>query len=172
MSDVKKIPEEIADYLSYDAKTGSLTWIKPSGKKILTGSSAGTITLTGYRKVRFKGSSYFAHRVAWFLYYCNQPKEIDHINHDRLDNRISNLREVSRKENLRNKGLTKINRSGTMGVRWDKDRNRWRSSIKIDGKLIHLGRYLKKIDAIAARKAAEIKYGFHENHGTGHAVGR
>jgi hypothetical protein len=96
----------------------------------------------------------------------DDPKlEIDHIGQDSLDNRIKNLRLVTRRENALNQKQSKKNTSGQTGVSWNKRAKMWVAYIKIDGKLIHLGYYIEKEDAIKARKEAEIKYGFHENHG-------
>lgn len=83
---------------------------------------------------------------------------IDHINHNTLDNRKCNLREVTNAENLRNGKLRKTNKSGVVGVFFDKTRNKWIASITVDYKNIYLGRYDCIEDAIKARKEAEEKY--------------
>lgn len=92
---------------------------------------------------------------------------IDHINHDRLDNRPENLRDVTHVENTRNSKLSTANTSGTTGVYWDKSRKLWIASIKVNYKSISLGRYADIEDAIAARSVANKLFGFHENHGKG-----
>ena len=89
--------------------------------------------------------------------------EIDHINGDRYDNRIINLKEATTSENNRNRRITDRNTSGYVGV--VKQGDKWYAYIKVDGKKIHLGTYNTKDEAIQARKQAEKKYGFHENHG-------
>ena len=120
----------------------------------------------GYRVGGINNIIFRAHRVIWAIVHGVWPEgEIDHINHDTDDNRICNLRAVTHYENGRNQKLRKSNTSGTMGVCWAKERNMWCSRAKTGGKTIHLGYFLKKSDAISARKAAEIEYGYHANHG-------
>jgi hypothetical protein len=82
----------------------------------------------------------------------------DHIDRNKLNNIKSNFRQCTHSENNRNKGLTIKNTSGFIGVSWDKNRSKWLSHIKVDYKLIHLGRFENKEDAIRARLNAELKY--------------
>jgi hypothetical protein len=83
---------------------------------------------------------------------------VDHINRDGLDNRVSNLRFATFSQNNMNKGVQKNNTSGYTGVTWDKSSHKWQARIKINRKMIGLGYYQKKSDAIKARKEAEVKY--------------
>ena len=103
--------------------------------------------------------------LVWFLHRQEWPVEVDHINGIRTDNRIENLREVTRRENMRNKRVSVANSSGITGVGWSSAKQKWRACIKVDGKFIHLGYFEEKRAAIAAREEANRKYGFHENHG-------
>lgn len=94
--------------------------------------------------------------------------QVDHINHDRTDNRIENLRLVNANENCKNQKASTRNKSGVVGVSWKSQKNKWHAQIMVDGKQIHLGFYddiNDAKDAKDARKVAERKYGFHENHG-------
>lgn len=91
--------------------------------------------------------------------------EIDHINHIRTDNRIENLRLVSRLTNMKNKSMYANNSSGVTGVRWDSRFGEWISRITTNGKIIYLGSFDNINDAITARNVAEAKIGFHDNHG-------
>jgi hypothetical protein len=126
----------------------------------------GTRCKIGYRRGCFQGREYYAHRVAWALHTGAWPKgEIDHINGDKADNRIANLREVTKVENSRNMPLPANNTSGHIGVAWSKSDKRWTAYIKVGGRRRYLGNFLEKDDAIAARKAAEVRFGFHPNHG-------
>lgn len=132
--------EEMRAALNYDAETG-IIW---RGQ-----NKAGGDKGNGYIRLRFKGTRYAAHRIAWALHYGEWPHgEIDHINRDRSDNRISNLRVVSRSENMRNRGRV-------AGVH--KEKGRWRAYIFKDQKLWHLGMFACFGGAIKARRNAEIE---------------
>jgi hypothetical protein len=128
------------------------------------GQEAGTFCKDiGYRKVYLDGGTYYTHRLIWKLLYGEDPVEIDHINGSPSDNRITNLRSVSRLENARNMKKMPSNTSGVTGVFWIKDRSKWR--VSISQKI--LGEFNKFEDAVAARKQAEEEYGYHPNHGRG-----
>ena len=83
---------------------------------------------------------------------------IDHKNHDKMNNRKSNLRRANNSENAMNSELSSANTSGVTGVYHDKKRNKWIASIMFNYKNIHLGRFDKFEDAVKARKDAEEKY--------------
>lgn len=91
--------------------------------------------------------------------------EIDHINGQRDDNRLENLRLVTRKENMQNAKQYSTNTSGVTGVSWSKSKSRWRAYLVSEYKQISLGYYADWFDAVCARKSADNRYGFHENHG-------
>ena len=102
------------------------------------------------------------------MHYEKRPDlslDIDHINGVKTDNRINNLRLVTRSINLQNASMRCHNTSGFNGVSWHKSTKKWRAQIRVDGKSIHLGVFSNKKDAIAARIKANIKYGFSERHG-------
>lgn len=94
----------------------------------------------------------------WAFPDCPKGLVRDHINGNKLDNRRSNIRFITAKQNSLNHGKSMRNTSGYTGVRWDKDRRKWIAGIKVDGIQINLGRFLNLEDAITARKQAEIKY--------------
>ncbi len=175
-------PSVLRALLSYDPATGVLTW-KPrtpdmfegltEGEcKAFNGKYAGKPALTNDGKGKYKrgaifGVEVYAHRVAWALHYGTWPKHhIDHINGNGRDNRISNLRDVTRSENMKNRRLSNINTSGFHGVhKAYPDRDVWAAQIKSDGKHIHLGTFDTKAEAVAAREAAEKVLNFPPNHG-------
>lgn len=156
--------EKLKEQLSYNKNNGKFIWIK-SKKGISKNSIAGSMHKDGCILIGIDNKIYKAHRLAWLYIYGYMPKEIDHINHDRADNRIFNLREVKHSDNMKNLPLAKNNKSGITGVRWCRIRLKYVAYIQVDKKPIPLGRYDNKTDAIKARKDAEIKYNFHKNHG-------
>jgi hypothetical protein len=105
-----------------------------------------------------------AHRVIWSIVHDDPgPMVVDHINGDRSDNRIANLRLVSQQENTKNCGLKSNSRYGNFGVR--KNRHKWNARISVGGRDVFLGSFSTLDDALKARREAEAKYGYHENHG-------
>ena len=85
-------------------------------------------------------------------------KQVDHINHNGLDNRKSNLRIATCSQNQHNRRLQINNKSGYKGVSWTKHKNKWRANIRLNGKDIHLGYYENLIDAALAYDDAAKKY--------------
>jgi len=85
-------------------------------------------------------------------------ESVDHINHNGLDNRRSNIRPATKSQNMRNQLPGKRNKSGTVGVFWCSNHNRWKAQIRVDNKQIHLGSFVNKEDAIKARKEGEKKH--------------
>ena len=156
--------ELLKSLLSYDPDTGVFIW-KASRSGIRKNRVAGFLHLEEYLLIEINGKEYKAGRLAWLYIHGIWPDQIDHINHIRSDNKITNLRNVSQNENLKNKGLHLNNTTGFNGVSWDKNRNKWQANITVNKKRIYLGRFENKEDAISIRSAANIKYGFHPNHG-------
>ena len=154
---------ELKERLEYNPDTGVFTRLVLTGR-FSKGTFAGTKS-HGYIDIGFLGKRYGAHRLAWLYVHGHFPEQIDHINGIRDDNRLSNLREVNNYINSRNIGMRKNNKSGFMGVSWANRDSKWVSQIMINYKTIILGTFDDKEDAIEARKAANIKYGFHVNHG-------
>ena len=154
--------------LSYDPESGVLWW--RAGPR--SGHPAGTIRARGnkgrrYMQVGLCGMSFYAHRLAWIHVHGEWPNgEIDHINGDGLDNRLANLRVVSHADNNRNQKLHKTNSTGVAGVSWSKGAGKWMARISAHGKTKYLGVFEKFDDAVVARRAAETKFGYHQNHGT------
>jgi len=167
----------LREILDYNPETGVLTWRARSIEHFKSlgsfkrwnaryaGIEAGSNGLTGYKPVRLDGNDFLAHRIAYFMHYGIEPDNIDHINHDGMDNRIENLRSVTHQENMKNKTLQSNNKSGVNGVSWFKNMNKWVAKIKVGNKRKHLGYFLDFNDAVRARKLAEIKFKFHANHG-------
>lgn len=157
----------IINFVEY--KDGGLYWTKPSGPRarVSIGSRVGYVNREGYRVFKFEGDHVKEHRVIWYIHNGEIPEgmEVDHINHKRDDNRVSNLRLVSRSDNMKNTSIRKSNSSGFTGVSWCSTSKKWKAQIQVNGKKISLG-YFSDIDlAIDARTEANVKYNFHGNHG-------
>ena len=165
--DYKMISQkDLKHCLHYNPDTGIFRWkIKPN-KRIYNWSIAGCRRSDGYVVIQLEDTYQLAHRLAFVYMTGKFPKEYtDHIDHVRHNNKWKNLREVSTQENSKNKLKPRNNKSGVVGVHLDKKRNKWRAQIRVLDNQIDLGSFKNKDDAIAAREAANIKYGFHENHG-------
>ena len=159
--------EEIKDFINYCPDNGVFTRKKTTSNRAKQGQICKRRDANGYIVFNINKKTYLGHRVAWFLINGIIPNkmEIDHINRNKSDNRICNLRIVSSSENSRNSPITKRNKSGIVGVSWYQNREKWRATIMDENKQIHLGYFKEKNDAIKARKKAEAKYGYHKNHG-------
>ena len=127
---------------------------------------AGVLNKRGYIYIGIDGQRPQAHRLAWLYVHGEFPKNvIDHIDGNGSNNAISNLRDVTRSENQRNLKTRCESKSGFTGVSWCSARKKWAVRITNNGKYIMLGRYGDLDKAIEVRKSANIKYGYHENHG-------
>ena len=150
----------------YDPKSGKIYWINDRGKKVKAGSEAGynhTSLSSNYRVLRFSGSQYLAHRMAWLLSHGEWPDdEIDHIDGNGLNNAIINLRDVTRSINAKNTGMKKCNTSGVTGVYWRKDRSVW--AAKIGG--IHIGHFSILEDAKNSYNLAKENLNYTNRHGS------
>ena len=158
----------MTELLEYDPITGVLYWAKPR-PGVKAGKTIGSKHARGYLQMSFMGKKYLVHRFIWDLVYPDDKlgpgEEIDHINHIKTDNRLCNLRKVNRADNCRNMSQHSRNTSGATGVSFDKVNRKWVAQINVDGVFVFLGRFANFDDAVLARKTAERKYGFHENHG-------
>jgi len=136
----KLTQERLFEVLHYCPETGNFTWLKKIGKGYV-GDLAGSADTAGYRRIMIDGERFYAHRLAWFYVYGRWPKhQIDHVNVDCSDNRLSNLREATQSQNQSNKPLNKkISGTGFKGVSFHKKQGRFFSRIRVNNKLIHLG---------------------------------
>lgn len=166
--------EQLSTVLECIPETGSLTWkprvesspyIKAWNTKY-AGKQAGNLTGLGYLHTQAFGRRLFVHRIVWLFAHNEWPPTLlDHVNGDRADNRISNLRAVPHAINLRNQALRRTNKSGVMGVHWSAQRRKWVAKIVVGGRTIILGHFDSVDEAASARKEADRQYGFHSNHG-------
>lgn len=175
---------ELERLLECDPATGKLFWKRRSPDLFLSGPQgperacavwntryAGQETFrnrlkNGYLQGTIFNRKFYAHRVIWALNHGAWPaSDLDHINHDRTDNRLSNLRLVSRSENLKNQSRHSRNTSGVTGVVYCSKSQKWWAKITADGQYHGLGYFTDFKAAVAARKQAEKAFGFHKNHG-------
>jgi hypothetical protein len=147
--------DKLKSLLQYDKDTGYFYW-KQNRQKVKIGNVAGHNAKNGYCYIMIDGKSYRSHRLVWLYVYGNFPKhQIDHINRNKLDNRLENLREASKEINARNKGLRKTNKSGVTGVYWSKTCGKWIAKISALEKSYTIGRYDNFYDAVKARAAKQ-----------------
>jgi hypothetical protein len=160
--------ESLRECLEYDPKTGRLTWKErprshfgsdrnwKSWNKRYAHTVAGSKNRGGYQLVTLNNRHHKSHRVAWALHYGGWPQHtIDHLNRDKSDDRISNLRDVEHHINHRNMPTQPNNTSGFPGVYYDSGRGAWCAAIWVKGKDFFIGRFQTKAEAVAARMGAE-----------------
>jgi len=170
--------EMLAEFLHADFASGTLTWklrerkhftsarAQSSFNKNFVGKRAlNAIHPDGYKTGILLGRAYLTHRVLLAMHIGYWPEYVDHINGNRADNRIENLREVTKVQNGRNTAMPTTNTSGHIGVSWNSRDKRWSAYITLNRKRKALGNFKELQAAIFCRKAAEIAYGFHPNHG-------
>jgi len=156
----------LLEVLDYSKFLGLFWWLpQPDARPQWNGKFANKVAGSqsrGYSYIRIDGKKYLAHRLAWLYVTGGWPPEgmqIDHINGDGLNNRWQNLRLATKSQNQHNHTrLDRRNKSGVTGVSWDKRHGQWQAQIAIDHKKIHLGYFDEFGDAVAARRAAEVKY--------------
>ena len=147
----------LKEILHYDCELGIFTRAKalPPYK---VGEIAGHKHHRGYINIRVDGRLYWAHRLAWLYVYGAWPKDqLDHINRNREDNRIANLREASNGENQQNRKVQSTSKTGFTGVTFDKTKGKWCARITKDKKLYNLGHFSNLEDAINTHSEAKRK---------------
>lgn len=144
------------EYLSYNSETGIITWIKKSSKNVIIGRIAGTPHRMGYQAIQVRGNLRLSHRVAFLMYHGYLPKYVDHINGNKIDNRISNLRSCTVSQNGFNRPAPPSNTSGYKGV--GKCGDKWRSRLVFEGKEYSFGTYDCKHEAAKAYNIGALKH--------------
>ena len=142
--------EQLKKELSYDPETGQFIWIRRrQGRQF--GYFLGALQPHGYRKICLDGKKYYAHRLAWLYVYGVFPEsELDHVNGDKSDNTINNLREATSCANKCNSSLRSDNTSGFKGVTWNQDCQKWLAQIHQAGKSYFIGVFVDKLEAARA----------------------
>ena len=165
-------PSTLKNLLSYNPETGEFFWKhrdasmfpygncktwnnRYAGRRALT-----AISTTGYYYGNIFNKKHFAHRVALAICFGSYPEVADHINGNKLDNRILNLRFATLSGNARNVASSRGSSSKYLGVSWSKSKGRWYSCITASGKTKSLGRFVSEEDAARAYDAAaKFHYG-------------
>jgi hypothetical protein len=149
---------ELQNKFNYDPDTGIFTR-KYTYNKFLEGSQVGCKDSEGYLIISLTDRCYKAHRLAWLYVYGEFPKyNLDHINGNPSDNRISNLREANESQNGFNRKLNSNNTSGHKGVTFDKKSKKWQAYVTVNKKLKYLGQFESLELAALVAKEARIKY--------------
>lgn len=148
--------EKLREFVAYDPITGVLQWAKKPNRSIRIGAPLGRPNVWGHLTFCFNGRTLMVHRVAWFLHRGEWPAhQIDHINGDKNDNRIANLRDVPQTKNMQNqrRGHVGSASGGLLGAHFtgNSRHNPWESSIKADGRRLYLGSFPTK-------EAAHVAY--------------
>lgn len=162
-------PEILDTVLKYDPIAGTLTWCsKHHSKRVVVGSRAGNLhKASGYREITLFGHKYPEHVICWVIYHRRWPKgQIDHGDHVRDHNWISNLEDVTFLQNMRNRAQMSGTVSGMQGIWFNKRRNRWVAEITMGGKKVYQASFKYQTEALEARRLKLIELGFHENHGS------
>lgn len=158
--------DHLRESLDYDPETGAFAWRRRANMDArwnnrFAGTMAGTINAAGYVTITIDRVRYTGHRLAWlYVHGAWPPHQIDHINGDRADNRIANLRPATNTENARNATIGKNNTSGFKGVSFHKKAGKWSASICVDRRTRHLGLFETPEAAHEAYvAAAELAFG-------------
>jgi len=161
----KNVENLTQDYVKslfdYNKDNGYLYWKTPKVSWVTVGDRAGSYHKgTRYRRLKINNNSYLEHRIIWLYVYGYYPEyDIDHINRIRDDNRLSNLREVSRSCNIKNSIIRIDNKSGITGIHYNKIKKTFKVQIvDNNNKRLNLGRYKNFNDAVVVRWKAEVKY--------------
>lgn len=169
---------QLHELLDYDQSSGALTWRKrdicwfksrrdcEAWNTRYAGKPANHLHKFGYVVIRLFGRPYKGHRIAYAMYHGRWPAlQIDHINGDKADNRIANLREVDNRTNAMNTKTHRHNTSGVSGVHWSTRDKKWIARIGTTKAGSFIGAFKSFDDAVSARKRAERDLGYHPNHG-------
>lgn len=141
--------KQLKERLSYSPATGLFTWLKSSSKKPIIGTVAGTLHDHGYIRIKVGEKLHYAHRLAWLYVHGEFPAhEIDHIDRDPSNNRITNLRLATHAQNSANTPKRRTNASGFKGVY--RHQGRWLAQMTAGGKSVYLGVFDTAKEAYAA----------------------
>jgi hypothetical protein len=149
----------LLEWLDYDPATGVFTRKAGQGRWC-AGQVCGWANGNGYLRITLGRQRFYSHRLAWFYVHGEWPQYIDHINGDRTDNRIANLRPATKSQNAANGKRHADNKSGAKGVSWDESSKKWLAQISVEGRYQRIGLFRRVEDAHAAYvRAAKEHFG-------------
>lgn len=152
---------EALELFCYTPANGVLTWRNTRGR-IKAGCEAGSVTSEGYRAVCVARQRYYVHRIIWLITYGTFPvsgNDVDHVNGNRSDNRINNLRSVTRSQNGQNQHRGRAGKTSKhIGVCWMARDKKWAAYIKVGGRRLSLGYHVTEGGASSAYLAAKAQY--------------
>jgi len=125
----------------FEYRDGNLYWKKDYGRKCKSGTLAGTINLRGYIQIGYKRKNYMAHKLIFLMHHGYLPEIVDHIDNNRANNKIENLREATLVQNRWNSLKRSDNTSGIKGITWHKQVKKWYVRCHVDNKIYNLGCY-------------------------------
>ena len=160
--------EFVQSLFDYDFATGNLIRKKTTSSKAKAGSIAGSLKGHRYARVSVNNKLHYVHHVVWIWHHGCLPAEIDHINRDRFDNRIENLRPTDRSANNINTNTRCNNKSGFAGICWDKRYKKWQVRIGVNNKSKHIG-YYDDLDTAKQKReeAVKLHYEFTQDYAYG-----
>ncbi len=158
---------ELKNSLSYNKDTGLFTWlaVRPYGRYKVGDIAGYTEKRDRYVRITLNLTVYSAHRLAWFYVYGEMPNVVDHIDGDRSNNRIENLKNGTNLANSKNQKKNKNNKSGMSGVHLNKRDSKWYVTVSVLGKKHFLGSFNELDDAVKKRIDYNAKNGFSATHG-------
>ena len=158
------ITKEILNFL-FNYKNGELYWNFSLSCKSPKGTIAGSVKKDNYRRIGINKKVYLAHRLIFMMFHGYFPKFVDHIDGNKLNNCIENLREVTHSQNMKNQKISISNTSGYKNVSWNKKQKKWRVALKINYKDKEIG-YFKDIELadLVAQEARDKYHGKFARH--------
>jgi len=150
------------DYIksNFEYMDGKLYWKTPRGRKIKVGDRAGHLQQSGYWAINIDKKLYKEHRVVFLMHHGYLPKYIDHIDGDKLNNKVENLRPCTNSENAMNQKISSRNSLGVKNVSFHKPLKKYKVQIQLDGKDIHIGYFDDlKVAELEAKNARQKYFG-------------
>jgi hypothetical protein len=145
---------DVRQLFDYDPCSGQLIWKMTRGSRAKKGAVAGSLGGHRYITVRINGTLYYVHRIIWLWHYGQWPEATDHMDCNKLNNKIENLRSANPSQNQCNQLIRADNKSGVKGVRWNKGKRKWQARVQLQWKDYWLGLFDEFEQAVVAVKNA------------------